>query len=101
MGVETSRDSERLPLKQHVVRGLAESEAGSGSTLWRFSTVPCTVLPMIDDDVVHPVTGLGGSDLKSIDVSFVLRESNLERERRIWKQWAKLPDWVWRIECAL
>ena len=55
----------------------------------------------IDDDVVHPVTGLGGTYLKSIDVSFVLHESGSGRERRIWKRWAKLPDGVWRIEGAL
>ena len=55
----------------------------------------------IDDDVVHPVTGLGGSDLKSIDVSFILHKRGLGRERRIWKRWAKLSDGVWRIEGAL
>ena len=55
----------------------------------------------IDDDVVHPATGLGGSNLKSIDVSFVLPENEFERERRIWKRWAKLPDGDWRIEGAL
>ena len=55
----------------------------------------------IDDDVVHPVTGLGGSDLKSIDVSFVLHESGLGRERRIWKRWSKSPDGDWQIEAAL
>ena len=55
----------------------------------------------IDDDIVHPVKGLGGSDLKSVDVSFVLPESGLERERRIWKRWAKLPDEDWQIEGAL
>ena len=53
------------------------------------------------DDVIHPVKGLGGSDLKSIDVSFVLSESGLGRERRIWKRWAKLPDEDWQIEGAL
>ena len=52
----------------------------------------------IDDDILHPVTGLGGSDLKSIDVSFVQREGGSERERRIWKRWAKLPDGNWRME---
>ena len=51
----------------------------------------------IDDDVIHPV---GGSDLKSIDVEFVQRESDFQRERRIWKRWAKLPEGDWRIEGA-
>ena len=55
----------------------------------------------IDDDVVHPVKGLGGSDLESIDVSFVRPETYWEREWRIWKRWAKLPDGDWRIEGAL
>ena len=54
----------------------------------------------IDDDVIHPVTGLGGSDLKSIDVSLVLRNDNFEQKRRIWRRWAKLPDGDWRIEGA-
>src|SRR5258706_4142150 len=55
----------------------------------------------IDDDILHPVTGLGGSDLKSIDVSFVQPEGGSERERRIWKRWAKLPDGDWRTEGAV
>ena len=55
----------------------------------------------IDDDILHPVTGLGGSDLKSIDVSFVQAEGGSERERRIWKRWAKLPDGGWRMEGAV
>ena len=55
----------------------------------------------IDDDVVHPVKSLGGSDLKSIDVSFVLPGNEYERERRIWKGWDKLPDGDWRIEGAV
>ena len=52
----------------------------------------------IDDDILHPVTGLGGSDLKSIDISFVQPEGGSEREPRIWKRWAKLPDGDWRVE---
>ena len=52
----------------------------------------------IDDDILHPVTGLGGSDLKSIDVSFVQPKAGSEQERRIWKQWAKSPDGDWRME---
>ena len=59
------------------------------------------MLPMIDDDVVYPVTDLGGSDLKSIDVSFVLHERGLGRGRRIWKRWAKFPNGDWRMEGAL
>ena len=52
----------------------------------------------IYDDILHPVTGLGGSDLKSIDVSFVQPKAGSERERRIWKRWVKLPDVGWRME---
>ena len=63
------------------------------------SLAPCS--RWIDDDIVHPVKGLGGSDLKSIDVSFVLQESVLGRERRIWKRWSKSPDGDWQIEGAL
>ncbi len=55
----------------------------------------------IDDDILHPVTGWGGSDLKSIDVSFVKPMGGSGRERRIWKRWAKVPDGDWRIEGAV
>ena len=56
----------------------------------------------IDDDVIHPVTGLGGSDLKRIDISFVLHHGNgFERERKIWRRWARLPNGDWQIEGAL
>ena len=55
----------------------------------------------INNDILHPVTGLGGSDLKSIDASFVQREGGSERERRIWKRWAKSPDGDWRMEGAV
>ena len=55
----------------------------------------------IEDDIIHPVKGLGGSDLRSIDALFILSESGLERERRIWKRWAKLSDGDWQIEGAL
>ena len=52
----------------------------------------------IDDDILHPVTGLGGPNLKSIDVLCVQPVGGSERERRIWKRWAKLPDGDWRME---
>ena len=55
----------------------------------------------IDNDVIHPVIGLGGSDLKSIELSLIIREGESERERRTWKRWVKSPDGVWRIEGAL
>ena len=55
----------------------------------------------IDDNVVHPATGLGGSDLKSVDLSLIIREIRSERERRTWKRWVKLPGGDWRIEGAL
>ena len=52
----------------------------------------------IDDDVVHPMTGLGGSNLKSIDV---LHESGFAGKQKIWRRWVKLPDGDWRIEGTL
>ncbi len=55
----------------------------------------------IDDDILHPVTGLGGLDLKSIEISFVQPVGGSERERRIWKRWDKLPDGAWRMEGAV
>src|SRR5258706_1019046 len=42
----------------------------------------------IDDDILHPVTGWGGSDLKSIDVSFVKPMGGSGRERRTLQRWA-------------
>jgi len=63
------------------------------------SVPPCT--RWISDNILPPVTGLGGSDLKYIDVSFVQPKSVLERERVISKRWVKSPDDDWQIEECL
>ena len=68
-----------------------------GNLEW--SLVQCS--QWIDDDIIHPMTGLGGPDLGSIDLSLRIRKSGLEPERRIWKRWVKLLDGDWRIEGAL
>ena len=97
--VETLNDYPRNEMLPGVLQSLRmDLVQYHGKLEW--SLAQCT--RWIDDDVVHPVTGLGGSDLKSIDVSFVLHHgSGFERERRIWRRWAKLPDGNWRIEGAL
>ena len=52
------------------------------------------MLPMIDDDVVYPVTDLGGSDLKSIDVSFVLSTRKRIRARtKDLETMGQVPQW--------
>ena len=63
------------------------------------SVAPCT--RWISDSILPPVTGLGGSDLKHIDVSFVQPQSVLERERVISKRWVKSPNENWQIEECL
>ena len=52
----------------------------------------------IDDDVLPPVTGLGGPDLKNVDVLFVQLESKLERERMVRRRWVKSPNGDWLME---
>jgi len=52
----------------------------------------------INSIVLPSATGLGGSDLKSIDVSFVQPERGLARERALSRRWAKLPGGDWQIE---
>ena len=96
--VETLKDYPRNNMSPGVLQSLRVDVVQYRGDLKR-SLALCS--QWIDDDVVHPVTGLGGSDLKSIDVSFVLHERGSGRERRIWKRWAKLRDGDWRIEGAL
>jgi len=57
---------------------------------------PCT--RWIERDVLPSVTGLGGPDLRSIEVWFVQPESRLGRERVHWRQWIKLPNGDWQME---
>lgn len=52
----------------------------------------------IDDIILPPVTGLGGSDLERIDVSFIQPETRLGREQVIRKRWIKSPNEEWQIE---
>jgi len=60
-----------------------------------------TFTQWIDDNVLPPVTGLGGPDLKNIDVLFVRLESKLERERVVRRRWVKLPNDDWLMEECL
>ena len=55
----------------------------------------------IDDNILPSVAGLGGPDLKCIDVSFVQPEDGTERERVISKRWIKSPDEDWQLEKCL
>ena len=60
---------------------------------------PCT--RWIDYNVLPSVTGLGGPDLRSVEVWFVQPESELARERVLWRQWIKLPNGDWQMEGCL
>jgi len=77
-------------LKLEVVQ--ADSELGR-------SIAPCT--RWIDHEVLPSVTGLGGPDLRSVEVWFVQPESKLARERVIWRQWIKLPNGDWQMDGCL
>ena len=52
----------------------------------------------IDDDILPSVTGLGGPDLRSVEVWFVQLESKVARERVLRRQWTKLPNGDWQME---
>jgi len=60
-----------------------------------------TCTQWIDDNVLPPVTGFGGPDLKNIDVLFVRLESELERERVVRRRWVKSPNGDWLMEECL
>ena len=60
-----------------------------------WSVGPCT--QWINDNVLPSVTGLGGSDLKSIDVTFI-QPDRLAREEVLCRRWVKLPDDCWQIK---
>jgi len=60
-----------------------------------------TFTQWIDDNVLPPVTGLGGPDLKNIDILFVRLESKLERERVVRRRWVKSPNGNWLMEECL
>ena len=84
-------------LRNNILSGALQSLRlnvfqGDGGIEW--SLAQCS--RWIDYDILHPITGLGSSDLKSIDVSFIQHEGGSEQEPRIWKRWAKLPDGNWR-----
>jgi len=63
------------------------------------SIAPCT--GWIGYNVLPSVTGLGGPDLRSVEVWFVQPESELVRGRLIWRQWIMLPNGDWQMEGCL
>jgi hypothetical protein len=52
----------------------------------------------IDNDILPPVTGLGGPNLKDIDLSIFQPEGNLVRKRVLCRRWVKYPNDDWQIE---
>lgn len=50
----------------------------------------------IDDNVLP--SGLSGSNLKIIDVSFIRPETAATRERMLWRRWVKSPNDYWQME---
>ena len=57
-----------------------------------------TCTQWINDNVLPPVTGLGGPNLKNIDVLFVRLENKSGRERVVRRRWAKSPNGDWLME---
>ena len=55
----------------------------------------------IGNNIPPSATGLGGSGLKCIDVSFVQPEDGTGRERVISKRWIKSPNDDWQLEKCL
>lgn len=66
----------------------------SGHLEW--SVAPCA--QWINDDILPPVTGLGGPDLKSVEISFVQLEGWFGPERESWRRWVKSRNEDWQIE---
>lgn len=66
--------------------------------VYRFEESVSVCARWINDNVLHSVTGLGGSDLKCIDVSFDRPEDWIERGQVILKRWIKPPNEDWRLE---
>jgi hypothetical protein len=52
----------------------------------------------IEYNILPYVTGLGGPDLRGIEVSFIQPESKLACERVLWRRWVKSPNGDWLIE---
>ena len=58
---------------------------------------PCT--RWVNDNIIPDETGLGGPDLRSIELSFIQPESGSERERVLRRRrWIKSPNDDWQIE---
>ena len=52
----------------------------------------------VSNDVIPSVTGLGGPDLKSIDLLvFQPKSRSVERERVLSRQWVRAPNDVWQV----
>ena len=50
------------------------------------------------DDVIHSVTGLGGTSLKSVSLLVSQPKSrSVERERVLSRQWVRAPNDVWQV----
>ena len=58
---------------------------------------PCT--RWVNDNIIPDETGLGGPDLRSIELSLIQPESGSKRERVLRRQqWVKSPNDDWQIE---
>jgi len=60
------------------------------------SVAPCT--RWVDNDTLSSVTGLGGPDLKSVDVSFIQPERKFIPGRVLQRQWVKSIKGDWEID---
>ena len=63
------------------------------------SVAPCT--RWVENDTLPSVTGVGGPDLKSVDVSFIQLETNWVQERVLRRQWAKSIKGEWEVYRSL
>ena len=63
------------------------------------SVAPCT--RWVENDTLPFVTGVGGPDLKSVDVSFIQLETNWVQERVLRRQWAKSIKGEWEMYRSL
>ena len=59
------------------------------------SVAPCT--RWVESDTILSVIGLGGPDLKHVDVSFIQLETNWVQERVLRRQWAKSIKGEWEV----
>jgi hypothetical protein len=59
------------------------------------SMEPCTL--WINDTIIPLVTGLGGPNLKDIDLQVIQPGGKRARERMLCKRWVKLPNDDWQV----